>query len=324
MKPTLAVSMGDPAGIGPEIVVEAATRARVRRACRLVVFGDRAVMDAAARARRVSRSAASAIVDLCEVTRLGFAGRLPRPGRRSGDAAFRYLEAATHAVLDGSCKALVTAPLNKEWLNRAGHRYDGHTGYLSEITGRRATMMLAGPRLRVVLVTTHVALAEVPALLSVEGIVEAASTAAAHLRRFQGIEAPCLALAAFNPHGGENGLFGTEEQRILRPALGRLRRRKIDASGPYPADTLFAGAVAGDYDAVICMYHDQALIPLKLVDFGRSVNVSMGLPLIRTSPDHGTAYELAGTGTASADSMSSAILLAADMAVQASKEEPAT
>ena len=177
-----------------------------------------------------------------------------------------------------------------------------------------ATMMLAGPRLRVVLVTTHVALAKVPKILTAERIVAAGRTTARHLSRYGGIARPRLAVAALNPHAGEGGLFGDEEARVIEPAVARLKREGIDAKGPFPADTLFAAAVSGAYDAVLCMYHDQALIPLKLIDFREAVNVSMGLSFLRTSPDHGTAYDLAGTGRASADSMVASILLAASMA----------
>lgn len=315
MKPVLAVSLGDPAGIGPEIVVEAASRAAVRRACRLVVFGDEGVLKAARRIRGLADDAPSAIERVEPVTSLRLAGgRLPRPGRRCGEAAFRYLEAAARATADGSCAALATAPLNKYWLHEAGHRYDGHTEYLAEVAGMPATMMLAGPRLRVVLVTTHVALAKVPRILTSARIVAAGRTASAHLSRFGGIARPRLAVAALNPHAGEDGLFGDEEARVIAPAVAELRRSGIDAQGPFPADTLFAAAVSGAYDAVLCMYHDQALIPLKLIDFREAVNVSMGLPFLRTSPDHGTAYDLAGSGRASADSMEASILLAASMA----------
>jgi 4-hydroxythreonine-4-phosphate dehydrogenase len=315
VKPLVAVSLGDPAGIGPEIVVEAASRVSVRRACRLAVFGDEGVIDVARRVKRIGARAASAIALVVPVTSLKLAGAaLPKPGKRCGEASFRYLEAAAEAVRAGECDALATAPINKYWLHAAGHRYDGHTEYLAEVAGMPATMMLAGPRLRVVLVTTHVALSKVPQILTTSRIVAAGRTTSEHLSRFHGIRRPRLAVAALNPHAGEGGLFGDEEARIVAPAVAKLRRAGIDARGPFPADTLFAAAVAGSYDAVLCMYHDQALIPLKLVDFREAVNVSMGLSFLRTSPDHGTAYDLAGTGRASADSMEASILLAAEMA----------
>ena len=312
-KPLLAVSLGDPAGIGPEIVVRASAERSVRACARLAVFGDAKVLAIAGRAVKIDPQR-SAIAELVQVGK-PFAGRrLPKPGRAAGEAAFRYLDAAAKACRDGRYAALATAPINKLWMNRAGHDYDGHTGYLSELTGKHATMMLAGRKLRVVLVTTHLAIARVPKALTKAGIVHAARATIAHLKRYHGIARPRLAVAALNPHAGEGGLFGDEEQRVIAPAVRALAAAKLSVFGPFPSDTLFAAAAAGDYDAVLCMYHDQALIPLKLLEFGRAVNVSMGLPFIRTSPDHGTAYELAGTGRARADSMIEAILLAAEMA----------
>lgn len=304
--------MGDPAGIGPEVVAMAAATARVRRACRLTLFGDQAVF---ARAQQVCRvDAENCVAEIKSIGRLRYRGKFPRPGRTAGDAGFRYLDAAARAVASGDFDGLATAPINKLWLNRAGHAFDGHTGYLSQLSGATATMMLAGKRLRVVLVTTHIAHAEVASALTTARIRNAAITAADHLARFHDLPRPRLAVAALNPHGGESGLFGDEERRVIAPAVASLRRTGLRVEGPFPADTLFAAAAAGDYDAVVCMYHDQALIPLKLLDFGRAVNVTMGLPFIRTSPDHGTAYSMAGTGRAQAGSMVDAIVLASTMA----------
>jgi len=181
-------------------------------------------------------------------------------------------------------------------------------------------MMLAGRHLRVVLVTTHIALADVASALSINDIAQVAQISVDHLRSREGIERPRLAVAALNPHGGEGGMFGNQEIDVIKPAVKRLRSRGIDANGPLPADTLFAAAKTDNYDAVVCMYHDQALIPLKLMEFGRSVNISMGLPIIRTSPDHGTAYDLAGTGNANPGSMVAAILLAARYARRSAGE----
>jgi 4-hydroxythreonine-4-phosphate dehydrogenase len=324
-RPLVAVSLGDPAGIGPEIVVEAASRPAIRRACRLVVFGDEGVLAVARKVRRVGADAKSAIERVVPVTSLKLAGNaLPRPGKRCGEASFRFLQAAAAATKSGECDALATAPINKYWLHAAGHRYDGHTEYLAEVAGMPATMMLAGPRLRVVLVTTHLALSKVPQALTSARIVAAGRTTAAHLSRFHGIAKPRLAVAALNPHAGEGGLFGDEEARVIAPAVATLRRAGVDARGPFPADTLFAAAVGGSYDAVLCMYHDQALIPLKLIDFREAVNVSMGLSFLRTSPDHGTAYDLAGTGRASAESMEASILLAASMVASRTGAKPRT
>jgi len=311
-KPVLAVSMGDPAGIGPEIVAAAAAEPAVRRACQLIVFGDAGVLTAGARTRKLKAKTPTAIARVVAVTEWKKEAR-PKPSRWAGEAAFRYLEAAASAAADGECDGLVTAPINKYWMNQAGHAYDGHTGYLSERTGCSATMMLAGRRLRVVLATTHLSIADVPASLNEELLTRAARATDAHLRRYHGVAKPRIAVAALNPHAGEGGLFGDEEIRVIVPAVRALKRARIAVEGPFPADTLFAAGKPGHYDAVLCMYHDQALIPLKLLEFGRAVNVSMGLPFIRTSPDHGTAYDLAGTGRARADSMVEAILVAAAM-----------
>ena len=319
MKPELAVSMGDPAGIGPEIVIRSAAASSVRRACNLVVYGDERVLEEARRmvGRSVRRESAIIAVRQCGRRRAG--ATMPRPGATAGKAAFAALDVAARAVAAGQHAGLVTAPINKLSMQRAGHDYDGHTGYLSELTGRAATMMLAGRRLRVVLVTTHIALADVARRLSTHAIERAAISTVEHLRAVHGLATPRLAVTALTPHGGEGGLFGDEESRIIAPAVAALVRSGHLVSGPLPADTLFATAVAGNYDAVVCMYHDQALIPLKLTEFGRSVNISMGLPFIRTSPDHGTAHDIAWTGRARPDSMIEAILLAAKMARRATE-----
>ncbi len=315
------MTMGDPAGVGAEVLLRAAASARVRRACRITAFCDAGILARLATDLCLAAPlcAASAIDELVEVTRLPRpSGRLlPRPSRRTGQAAFEYLDTAARAVVAGRQDALVTAPVNKMWMSRAGHDYDGHTGYLSELTGRRATMMLAGGRFRVVPVTTHLAHREVAAVLSKQLIVEAGRATARHLARYHGLARPRLAVAALNPHAGEGGLFGTEEADTIAPAVTALRRSRIDTAGPFAADTLFAAAKAGHYDAVLCMYHDQALIPLKLLEFGRAVNVSMGLPLLRTSPDHGTAYDIAGSGKADPGSMTEALVMATTMAKKA-------
>jgi 4-hydroxythreonine-4-phosphate dehydrogenase len=206
----------------------------------------------------------------------------------------------------------VTAPINKAWVTRAGFPISGHTELLKDLLGARAVrMMLAGSRLRVVLVTMHVALGKVPRALTVAEVARTITIAAEHLRRYHRLAAPRISVAGLNPHAGEGGLFGREEARIIAPAIARARRSGADASGPFPADSLFFQAVDGKrFDAVIAMYHDQGLIPLKLLHFHDAVNVTLGLPIIRTSPDHGTAYDIAGRGKADAGSMIEAIALA--------------
>jgi len=305
--------MGDPAGIGPEVLVCAAARSSVRRACRLTVFGDPASLALARRAARVASGVPSAIDSVVSVPEASCGTRRPKPGKRAGRAAFACVQAAARSVLAGDFDALVTAPVNKAWIAASGIRFDGHTGYLSRLCRRKAVMMLAGRRLRVVLVTEHLAHRAVAGRLTAHAIEYAAATTVEHLQTYERIRQPRLAVAALNPHAGENGLFGDEESRVIVPAVRALRRRRVRVEGPLAADTLFAAARDGAYDAVICMYHDQGLIPLKLLEFGRSVNISMGLPFVRTSPDHGTAYELAGTGRADDGSMLRALSVAAAM-----------
>ena len=209
---------------------------------------------------------------------------------------------------------MVTAPISKEALNRAGHHYPGHTELLAELAGtERVVMMLAGSRLRVTLVTIHEGLADVPGLVTFERVLETIRITHRDVDRYFRRH-PRLAVLALNPHCGEGGMFGDEEARVIGPAVDAARREGIDAVGPLSADTLFHFAVQGKYDAVVCMYHDQGLIPLKLLHFDDGVNVTLGLPIIRTSVDHGTAYDLAGTGRASAESMKAAIMMAAAMA----------
>jgi 4-hydroxythreonine-4-phosphate dehydrogenase len=210
---------------------------------------------------------------------------------------------------------MATAPINKETMNTAGHHYPGHTELLAELTGTEDfVMMLAGSRLRVTLVTIHEALAQVPRMVTFDKVLATIRTTHRDLARYF-VPKPRLAVLALNPHCGEGGMFGNEDETIIRPAVEAARREGIDATGPLSADTLFHLAVKGDYDAVVCMYHDQGLIPLKLLHFDDGVNVTLGLPIIRTSVDHGTAYNLAGKDLASEASMVAAIIMAAEMAV---------
>lgn len=278
--------MGDPSGIGPEIAEKAAADSRVRAACEPVLYGPEA-------------------------------GQSFEPGRVSAAAGRAACEAVTRAVRDaqaGRVAAVATAPLSKEALAMAGLPWRGHTDLLAELTGaRHVAMMFYADTLRVVLATIHVPLAEVPGLLTPELLGEVIALAARELPRF-GFARPRLALAGLNPHAGEHGLLGLEEQTTLEPAVRAARAAGIDVAGPFPADTLFVRAVAGEFDAVIACYHDQGLIPVKLVAFGRAVNVTLGLPIVRTSVDHGTAFDIAGQGKASPESMIQAVLLAATLA----------
>jgi 4-hydroxythreonine-4-phosphate dehydrogenase len=241
--------------------------------------------------------------------------RYGHPKSSSGRAMAEYISWACDACIDGHAAGMVTAPINKQALQAAGADFPGHTELLADrCQVDQVVMMLAGERLRVCLVTTHCALREVPQRLTAQRILTTLRIASTSLQKQFGIKKPRLAVLALNPHAGEGGLFGDEEMRLIVPAIAAARAEGIVASGPHSADTLFWFAVQGQYDAVICMYHDQGLIPLKLLHFDDGVNVTLGLPIVRTSVDHGTAYDLAGTGKASPVSLIAAVKMAAEMA----------
>ena len=226
-----------------------------------------------------------------------------------------YITRAVEMALHGELAAIVTCPISKSLMYRAGYHFEGHTQLLSHLTNTSDyVMMLAGERLRVTLVTIHCPLRDVPGLLKEDDILKTITITAKALMEDFGIRVPRLAVAALNPHAGEEGLFGTEEQEIIQPAIKRARKEGIDIEGPFPSDTLFHKAASGSFDAVVCMYHDQGLIPLKLLHFSDGVNITLGLPIIRTSVDHGTAYDIAGTGIADPSSLKAAIRMAVVMA----------
>ncbi len=326
-RPVIGITMGDPAGIGPEIIVKALTGGDLHRCCRPMVIGDPGVLAAAISA--LSGDLSLRIVPGPEAVRndpgvihVMALSRLEqewfRPGTptvEGGKAMVRYIIRAVEMCMAGSIAAMVTCPVSKVLMHRAGYRYDGHTPLLAHLTKTKDhVMMLMGERLRVVLVTIHRAIREVPGLLTREGVFRVISVTSAALRQDFGLEDPSLAVAALNPHAGEEGLFGTEEETIIAPAVRQALEAGYRVAGPLPADTLFFKAASGRFDAVVCMYHDQGLIPLKLLHFSDGVNVTLGLPIIRTSVDHGTAYDIAGTGKADAASLRAAVRTAAEMA----------
>jgi 4-hydroxythreonine-4-phosphate dehydrogenase len=287
--PRIGITAGDPAGIGPEIAKKASADPRVLEVCTPVIYGPVSDDDLAAFAH----------------------------GRVSAEAGRAAYDAIVQAVQDarkGTIAAVATAPINKEALNAAGLPWPGHTELLAHLTGaRRVAMMFYTETLRVVLATVHIPLRAVPAALTRARVEETIELAAAELPRF-GIATPRLALAGLNPHAGEHGLMGAEEEEVLAPAVSACRSRGIEIEGPHPADTVFVRAARGDFDAVIACYHDQGLIPVKLLAFGRAVNVTLGLPIIRTSVDHGTAFDIAGRGVADPSSLVEAVRLAARLA----------
>ncbi|PEQ11490.1 4-hydroxythreonine-4-phosphate dehydrogenase PdxA [Novosphingobium sp. PC22D] len=325
----LAVSLGDPAGIGPECIAEAWARRRDAALPPFFVVHGTELLRRAAEARGLT-IAVRAIAGP-EETAAVFDGALPvlgardadyRPGEPDGEGAALALASLTDAVefaRKGTAGAVVTAPISKAELARVGFTQPGQTEFLADACGlprENAVMMLAGPTLRTVPLTVHAALSQVPALLSRELIVHRARIVAAALRRDFGLAGPRLAITGLNPHAGEEGRFGDEEIRIIAPAVAQLREEGIAASGPHPADALFAPHARAGFDAALCMYHDQALIPIKALEFDAGVNTTLGLPIVRTSPDHGTAFAIAGQRTARADATIAAIRLAGQCAAR--------
>jgi len=325
----LAISIGDPAGVGPELICAAwATRA-AHGLPPFFAVGSRDLIEAAARRRGLDIAvraiaapdeAAALFDEALPVIDLGAADYTPgAPDDAGATLALRALETATGLVRAGAASALVTGPIAKSLLARVGFTQPGQTEFVAQacgITPENAVMMLAGPNLKVVPITVHVPLALVPGLLNAELIRARSAIAAAALTRDFGVQHPRLAVAALNPHAGEDGRMGTEDRDLIAPAVAALREAGIDARGPLPADTMFHAEARATYDAAICMYHDQALIPIKVLDFDKGVNVTLGLPIVRTSPDHGTAFGIAGTGTARPGATIAAIRMAGQCAAR--------
>ena len=323
----IAVSLGDPSGIGPDIILGAWAECLSEHPLPdFFVIGNQDCLAARARALGIdvkfSRYGNADTGDSLSVLDTGHAV-VANPGKpETNDAAatISAIDRAVEAVFQGKAGAVVTCPINKEVLYNAGFKHPGHTEYLGALakqhTGSTAkpVMMLAGPELRTVPVTIHIALGEVQSTLTENLIVETATIAANDLKSRFGISDPRLAIAGLNPHAGENGSMGREEIECIQPAVNALKDKGINATGPLPADTMFHPPARQKYDAAICMYHDQALIPAKMLGFDDAVNVTLGLPFIRTSPDHGTAYDIAGTGKANPSSFIAALRLAAEMA----------
>lgn len=330
MRPSvLALSLGDPAGVGPEIVIKAWKLLRDQGPA-FVAVGD---FDALASAsgegarllRRIGRpeDAAAIFPDALPVIDLPLQSTVVagQPSSVHADAIIRWIETAVGLALSGAASGVVTAPISKAPLYEAGFKFPGHTEFLGELTAhspydglRGPVMMLTAGNLRTVLATVHEPMAGVPSKLTIDGVVHLGLVTAQALRKDFGISHPILAMAALNPHGGEGGALGQEEIAIIGPAARALRDLGVDCTDPKPADTLFHAEARATYDCAVCMYHDQALIPVKMLDFWGGVNVTLGLPIVRTSPDHGAAFDIAGRGLARADSLIAAIRLAAEIA----------
>lgn len=328
-KPLLGITMGDPAGIGPEVIAKALAGATVRRRCRPLVIGSFPVMQQAVKSLKLKmnvirmeghetvppRSNHLAVLDPLDHP----LGRFPRgvAAPETGAASVLFIKKAVELAQLGCIDGIVTAPINKEAINMAGCHFPGHTELLADLTKTQESgMMIIGGPLRIMFVTTHVSIKELPSLLTQDKIEKAIRLAHLALRDLFGIKKPRVGVAALNPHAGEHGLFGDEEAQVILPAARAAQARGIRASDPLPADTLFGKAARGDYDGVVALYHDQGLIPLKLVAFGTCVNLTVGLPIIRTSVDHGTAFDIVGKGIADPGSLVEAITLAAKLAAR--------
>ena len=292
-RPRIALTVGDPAGIGPEIVDKALHDVRVQRACEPVIYGPK------------------------NLTGI-------KPGivsAAAGLAAYQAIVSAVEDTVAGRVAAVVTAPINKLAFSHAGLPWKGHTDLLSHLTSsKQVAMMFWSDRLKVVLATAHLPLSKVSGALTRE-LLDGIITIASEELPILGILNPRLAMAGLNPHAGEDGVLGDEETRIVVPAIKAARAAGIEISGPFPADTVYLNALRGDFDAVVACYHDQGIIPVKLIAFGKAVNITLGLPIIRTSVDHGTAFDIAGRGVADASSMVEAILLAARFVLMKSTRE---
>jgi 4-hydroxythreonine-4-phosphate dehydrogenase len=327
--PRIGITMGDPAGIGPEVVLKAVAEEEVRKVCVPVIIGDAQLLAHTARTLDlrsgydIIRREEAFPEELTEpvIYHLDNIGGFIEPGIESGaagKAAAGYIEAAVELCAAGSIDAIATAPINKRALFLGGYSFPGHTEFLAHLTGAEEfAMAFVAANLRIVLLSTHVPLSQAIRMVERDRLVKVIDLANRELQRW-GIERPRLAVAALNPHGAEGGLFGMEEASEILPAIEACRTMDdINVQGPYSADTVFLRASRGEFDAVIACYHDQAMIPVKCLSFGEAVNVTLGLPFIRTSVDHGTAFDIAGKGLAEHSSMVAAIKLAAELSTQA-------
>jgi len=324
-RPRIAITMGDPAGIGPEIIVKALPREDISQVCRPIILGDVGLLKTVSRSigacsfhvmespEDISESPGT--IDVLPLSNLEGSVTQGKPTRDGGKAMVDYILKAVELATSGQVSAMVTCPINKELMNQVGYGFEGHTELIAHLTHTKDyVMMLAGERLRVALVTIHCALRDVADIISKGLIVKTVTITCHALERDFAIKNPRVAVAALNPHAGESGLFGREDMEIIKPAVGEARESGLSVEGPFPADTVFYHAVNGRFDAVVAMYHDQGLIPLKLLHFSDAVNLTLGLPIVRTSVDHGTAYDIAGRGIADPSSLIAAVKMAARIA----------
>lgn len=331
-RPILAITMGDAAGCGPEIIVKALADAQIYAKCHPVVFGDAGRMQLAAGIVKSDLKIQSitdvqagcyryGVIDVFDFANIPADLPFGQVDARAGHAAFQYIESAIHHAGENKVDAIVTAPINKEALHKGGHNFPGHTEILAELSHTQDyAMMLSGDALKVIHVTTHVSMLQAAALIKKERVLRIIRLADRTLRLL-GIEQPRIAVAGFNAHAGENGLFGREELDEINPAIKEAQQDGIQAVGPVPPDTVFyRAACRKEFDIVVVMYHDQGHIPVKVLGFDNGINVTVGLPFLRTSVDHGTAFDIAGKGIADSRSMTAAVDFAARLAHGARKQ----
>lgn len=323
--PLLGITMGDPAGIGPEVIAKALAGMTLRRVCHPLVIGSYEVMQQTVKRLRLKLAVRKveghepmprgdlAVLDPLERPLGAYRTGVAAPG--TGAASVAFIKTAVHLAKTGCIDGMVTGPINKEAINMAGCHYPGHTELLADLTkAQESGMMIIGGPLKIMFVTTHVAIKDLSSLLTQAKIEKGIRLAHMAMTTLFGVKKPRIGVAALNPHAGEQGLFGDEEGRVIGPAARAAQANGILASDPMPADTLFGKAARGDYDAIVALYHDQGLIPLKMVAFGSCVNLTVGLPIIRTSVDHGTAFDIVGKGIAEPGSLIEAVKLAARLA----------
>ena len=316
----IAITMGEPGGVGPEVIVRALHCAGIWKSCSPVVVGNAGIMREAVRLAGISMKVKSVtdisasrpeagIIDVLEV-RSGLSAKKGAPSVSAGKAVVKYVKRAVELALNKEVNAIVTAPISKESLKMAGHKWPGHTELLAELTGaKNFAMMFASKRMKVILCTIHIPLKDVPGKISESLVLRTVRLAVAGADML-GIKNPRFAVAGLNPHAGESGIMGKEEGRSIIPAVKKAQKEGMDVSGPYPPDVVFHRAYKGEFDIIVCMYHDQGLIPFKMLAFDTGVNFTVGLPIIRTSPDHGTGFDIAWKNRADPSSMIEAIKLA--------------
>ena len=333
-KPILAVTMGDPAGIGPEICLDLLQKDSILSECKPIIFGDynclkqtASLLSRPIKANVLSYSDSLTKADysqegayILDLANVGLSEwELGKVNAMTGLASFEYIEKAIQSALEGRVDGIVTAPIHKGALNLAGIDYPGHTEILQSMTDARSvSMLLTSEKISCSLVTTHIPLSEVPSTLTSKRILEVIGQTEAAMRAIQSKDSIRIAVLGLNPHSGENGLFGSEESSIIQPAIDKARAMGLDVVGPLPPDTAFIEDHLNQFDAFVCMYHDQGLIPLKLLSFDSAVNITLGLPIVRTSVDHGTALSIAGKGLANASSLYEAIALARSLSLSLS------